>query len=170
MSTSPASTQPDWRQQLAQYPPFDRLGDQDWQRLEPGLGLRRFKLGQVLLRRDVLPEAVLVLLEGQARSLISELGGQGERTIERHGAGSLVGWLSLLRAGPCEQVRASAEVTAVAIPAQTWAELQHLEPVATWLARQSPPSKPMHCYSCWLQDQGRCNSTGNGCCWTGPVT
>ncbi|MEB3276772.1 MAG: peptidase domain-containing ABC transporter [Cyanobacteriota bacterium] len=138
MNSSPASALADWRDQLAQYPPFDSLSEQDWRALEPQLSLRRYKLGQVLLRRDVSPDAVLVLLDGQARNLIRDVDGQGERTIERHGPGSLIGWFGLLRGAPCEQVRASAEVTAVAVPTATWAELQQLAPIASWLERQSP--------------------------------
>lgn len=83
----------------------------------------RFRMGQTLLRPDVLPDGVLLIQEGQIRSLGPEPGGRGLCTIERLGPGAVVGWGGLLRGQPCEQLRASTEVSALRLPAATFRDL-----------------------------------------------
>jgi len=141
MSASPLpAPQGEWLQWLATVAPFDQLSPEGWAQLQAAAELRRYRLGQVILRRDVLPDAVLVIVRGQARSLGLDPRGDGEVTLERVGPGSVLGWLGLLRQQPCEQVRASAELEAVALPAELMLRLLRQQPpLAAWLANQAPP-------------------------------
>ncbi len=108
---------------LRQFPPFDQLPEDLALGLDPLLQPLRFRLGQTVLRPDVLPDGVLLLLQGQLRSLGSEPGGQGLRTIERLEPGSCAGWAGLLRREPCEHLRASTEVEALLLPAAPFRDL-----------------------------------------------
>ena len=108
---------------LRQFPPFDQLPEDLALGLDPLLQPLRFRLGQTVLRPEVLPDGVLLLLQGQLRSLGSEPGGQGLRTIERLEPGSCAGWAGLLRREPCEHLRASTEVEALLLPAAPFRDL-----------------------------------------------
>lgn len=83
----------------------------------------RFRMGQTLLRPDLLPDGILLIQEGQIRSLGPEPGGRGLRTIEWLGQGAVLGWAGLLRGLPCEHLRASTEVAALRLPATPFRDL-----------------------------------------------
>ena len=76
--------------------------------------LLRYKLGQRLCERDLIPSQVLVILEGQARLVGLEHG--KPITVGKLSPGGFVGLASLLRAGGCEQVSAASDLVALAIP------------------------------------------------------
>ena len=54
---------------LRSFVPFDRLSEERAAELEPLLEARRYRLGQTLMRQDVMPEGLLFLLRGELRSL-----------------------------------------------------------------------------------------------------
>mgnify|MGYP001162678624 CR=1 FL=1 len=108
---------------LRSFEPFDRLSEERAAELEPLLEARRYRLGQTLMRQDVMPEGLLFLLRGELRSLGPDPMGQGLRTLERPGPGSLHGWAGLLRGSPCEHLRATEEVEALLLPAAAFADL-----------------------------------------------
>jgi len=108
---------------LRGFTPFESLPAELGTGLDGLLEPCRFRMGQTLLRPDVLPDGLLLIQEGQIRSLGPEPGGTGLRTIERLGPGSLVGWAGILRGQPCEHLRASSEVTAQRLPATAFRDL-----------------------------------------------
>jgi ATP-binding cassette, subfamily B, bacterial HlyB/CyaB len=108
---------------LLQFEPFQRLPAELAPLLDPLLEPCRFRLGQTVLRPDVLPEGVLLIRSGQLRSLAPAPRGQGLRTIERLGPGAIAGWVGLLRQQPCEHLRATTEVEALLLPAAPFHDL-----------------------------------------------
>ena len=84
------------------------------ERLQAGVTLRRYDLGQALSLDQQLPSELLLIVEGSARLMARD---QGRLlTVEKLGPGSWVGLASLLRAGGCEEVSAAEPVVAAAIP------------------------------------------------------
>jgi ATP-binding cassette subfamily B protein len=110
-------------QQLRGYEPFDVLPAELGPLLDPLLEPCRFRMGKALLRPDVLPSGVLLIRSGRIRSLASAPRGQGLRTIERLGPGSIAGWVGLLRQQPCEHLRASSDVETLLLPATAFGDL-----------------------------------------------
>lgn len=108
---------------LRGFTPFEGLPAELGPALDGLLEPCRYRMGQTLLRPDVLPDGILLIQDGQIRSLGPEPGGRGLRTIERLGPGSVVGWAGLLRGQPCEHLRASTEVTAQRLPAAPFRDL-----------------------------------------------
>ncbi|QPN65821.1 peptidase domain-containing ABC transporter [Synechococcus sp. CBW1006] len=113
---------------LREFEPFDQLPQAQADALDPLLEPKRYRLGQTLLRPDVLPEGVLLICSGQIRSLGPTAEGRGLRTLERLGPGSLVGWAGLLRRESCEHLRAATEVEALLLPAAAFRDLLSAQP------------------------------------------
>ena len=99
---------------LGQRAPFNLLSTPEQSRLLEAASLQRFEEGDPLSTDLAIGERVLVVLEGEARLL----GQRGDRpfTLERLGAGSLVGLVSLLRVEACESVTAATPVLAAVLP------------------------------------------------------
>jgi ATP-binding cassette subfamily B protein len=123
--------------QLRAFTPFESLPAELGPSLDGLLEPCRFRMGQTLLRPDVLPDAILLIREGQIRSLGPEPGGRALRTIERLGPGSVLGWAGLLRGQPCEHLRASTEVEALRLPAAPFRDLLAGYPtLSSWFQNQ----------------------------------
>jgi ATP-binding cassette subfamily B protein len=116
---------------LRGYEPFDLLPAELGPLIDPLLEPCRFRMGQTLLLPDVLPTGVLLIRSGRLRSLAPAPRGQGLRTIERLGPGSIAGWVGLLRQQPCEQLRASTDVEALLLPAAAFRDLLAGHPALT---------------------------------------
>ena len=117
--------------------PFDQLTAEACNALAPLLQAKRYRLGQTMLRSEVVPEGVLLILRGQVRSLGDEPGGPGLRTIERLEAGALVGWPGLLRRSSCEHLRAISDVEALLLPAAAFRDLLSAQPsISAWFQQQ----------------------------------
>ena len=127
---------------LRSFAPFDRLSPDAAAAVEPLLEPRRYRLGQTLLRPEVMPEGLLLVLSGEVRSLGPDPSGQGLRTIERQGRGALLGWAGLLRRQPCEHVRATSELEALLLPAAAWRDLLsgHAE-LSAWFQSALPAAE-----------------------------
>ena len=122
---------------LQRFAPFDQLTAEAAQAIQPLLQPRRFRLGQTILRPEVLPEGVLLLLSGQVRSLGEDPGHTGLRTIERLGPGALMGWAGLLRRDACEHLRATSDVEALQLPAAAFRDLLSSHPtLSAWFQQQ----------------------------------
>jgi ATP-binding cassette subfamily B protein len=120
---TPASSQ-----QLRRYRPFDRLSPARADALEAELELRHYRLGQTLLRADLLPDGVMLVLTGTLRSLaIDPIDGE-LHTLELLEEGDSAGWSSLLRRAPCEHLRAAADSTVLVLPAAAFQTLLDTEP------------------------------------------
>ena len=73
-----------------------------------------FKIGQVLSKSDYIASRILIILEGESR-LLGDLNGD-KFTITKLGPGSFVGLGSILSSHPSEEVTASTQLKALAIP------------------------------------------------------
>lgn len=96
--------------------PFNRLPPEALQQLLQMAQPLRYRLGQPLLRREMLTQQVIVLLEGQVRLLGYDPRNQNPVTLKRFGRGEMLGVISLIRGVPCETVIASTEVLALTLP------------------------------------------------------
>jgi ATP-binding cassette subfamily B protein len=117
---------------LERFEPFARLSAEEREAVAAQLTLRRYRLGQTLLRDDALPDGVLLLCQGRLRVLAPDSAG-GTITIDRPGPGALLGWAGLVRQRPCELVRASTAVEVLHLPAEAFLNLLERQPaLATW--------------------------------------
>ena len=127
---------------LAQLEPFAALSAEQRAAIEPLLQPRRYRIGQTLLRPDVLPEGLLLLASGSLRNLAPEAESPGVRTIAQLQAPALVGWAGLLRSEPCEELRAITEVQAWLLPAAAFRDLLQGQPaMGEWFASASCPGE-----------------------------
>ncbi|MGB7565694.1 MAG: cyclic nucleotide-binding domain-containing protein, partial [Prochlorococcaceae cyanobacterium] len=122
--------------------PFDRLQVAVTAAVEPLLQQRRFRLGQTVLRSDVMPDGVLLLRSGSLRCLATDPTNGEQRTIDRLEIGAIVGWVSILRNEPCEQVRATSDVEILVLPAALFRDLldQH-GALLEWFQNTLPASE-----------------------------
>jgi len=101
--------------------PFDRLPVEVRRSLGQKLQPFRYEMGNAILKcgrnalatRDRLPSHLVLLYEGEARLLgyDARVDNPLPVTLAKLQPGDLFGWMSLLRATPCETVIASSEVT-----------------------------------------------------------
>ncbi len=103
---------------IVQQPPFICLTADEQESLFSDASLLRCRQGQRILRQDTMPSQVFLVLSGTVR-LLAETP-QGSRTLDRRGKGQLLGWVSLLRASPCEWVLASEDTLLLGLPAKTF--------------------------------------------------
>ena len=104
--------------QLKGQPPFSHLSEEDHNKLCVDAKLVSLKPGQTLVFNRQLQDRIYLLVEGQVRLLIDR---DGEiETISRRGSGQFIGWISLLRADPCEWVSASEESVVLAISSKNF--------------------------------------------------
>ena len=95
--------------------------------LERRTRLLRFEPGQTLCDSNIVPNQILLVLQGEAR-LINDRAGQIS-TLAKLGSGQWIGLASLLRAAPCEAVIASSEILVASIPDDLILELIQKEKV-----------------------------------------
>lgn len=83
-------------------------------RLEQDVSCHRlYRPGQALTAEAILPNQVIVILEGRARLLTRER--NQTATLRKLGPGDVVGLASLISAAPCERAHASTEVRAATL-------------------------------------------------------
>lgn len=97
-------------------PPFNRLPKEALTPLLQAAQPLKYRIGQPLLRREVLSQQVIVVLEGQVRLLAYDPRETQPMTLQRLGRGEMLGVLSLIRGTPCETAIASTEVLALTLP------------------------------------------------------
>ena len=113
---------------LRQSAPFDRLDSSVLEECQALWERRRYRMGQLILHGETLPDGVLLLRQGRVRSVGARLVGSGWRTLEHLASGDLVGWVGLCRGKPCEHLRASTEVEAWWLPASAFLALVDRSP------------------------------------------
>jgi ATP-binding cassette subfamily B protein len=110
--------------------------------LEPLLEPQRFRPGQTVLAPDVMPNGLYLVRSGSLRGLASDPNTGGLRTIEKLQAGSMAGWVSLVRQQPCEHLRASGEADLLLLPAAAFRDLIDGYPsLAAWFQSSLPVSE-----------------------------
>ena len=95
--------------------------------------------GQTLISPRQLSERIYLVIEGKVRLLIQS---EAEiETIDLRGPGQFLGWVSLLRASPCEWVTASEKTVVLALPADSFVKyLTEEAKFADWFTVGSTPS------------------------------
>jgi ATP-binding cassette subfamily B protein len=127
---------------LTNFAPFDLLPEGVARSLEPLLEPQRFRPGQTVLAPDILPKGLYLVRSGSLRGLASDPSTGGLRTIEKLQAGSIAGWVSLVRQQPCENLRASSEAELLLLPAAAFRDLIDGYPsLAAWFQSTLPPAE-----------------------------
>ncbi len=108
---------------LERIPIFQTLDRSILQEVSDRLRPLRYRLGQLILRREAMPSQVLFLWEGQARLLGQIPKTIAPVTIEILKSGAVIGWASLIRDLPCETVIASIESTFLSLDAADFWQL-----------------------------------------------
>ncbi len=122
------------------HPAFAGLSEAARQQLDSSTSFLRFRPGQVLSQASIIPSKVLLILQGNARLLGRDRG--RIVTLAKLGQGNLVGLVSLLRSAPCEEISASSELLAAAIPDATILALLEQEPsFRTWCSSHLFPAE-----------------------------
>jgi ATP-binding cassette, subfamily B, bacterial HlyB/CyaB len=110
---------------LKQLPAFQGLSTDGLNELISCAKVLSYSIGQPLVSRHILPESVLVVLEGEARLVGHD--GKKTYTVGKLTPGAIVGLASLLRAAACEEAGAASELRALAIPDEKILELYRTE-------------------------------------------
>jgi len=97
--------------------PFALLLEKDADAWLSQAKLIQLKPGQQLLSPNQLQDRIYLVVRGQVRFLAETDSGESI-TLELRGSGQFLGWVSLLRAEPCESVMASEETLVLSLPAQ----------------------------------------------------
>ena len=101
--------------------------------------LIRLKPGQQLISRSQMQDRIFLVVRGLVRFLAVTDTGEAV-TLELRGAGQFIGWVSLLRAEPCELVIASEETLVLALPAQGFLKAMSSTPAfAQWFETKVNP-------------------------------
>tara|TARA_B100000674_G_scaffold198304_1_gene161866 strand:- start:4925 stop:7870 length:2946 start_codon:yes stop_codon:yes gene_type:complete len=111
---------------LRQIPAFQGCSEETLEILGARSQIVRFSIGQALSETNLVPERVLLIVSGKARLL-------GQHNNQLHtfallGPGNFVGLPSLLRGMGCEEVSASTDLEALALPDALIAEVYAKEP------------------------------------------
>ena len=106
---------------LRQIPAFQGCSEETFETLSARSQVVRFGIGQALSSASLVPERVLLIVSGKAR-LLGQHNNQ-LNTLALLGPGNLIGLPSLLRAEGCEEVSASTDLEALALPDALIAEI-----------------------------------------------
>ena len=103
-------------QRLGDTFPFDRLSAPVLETLAQNCQTLRYRIGQPILRRELMPHQLVVITEGRGRLLGYDPYQKTPMTLELLQPGSVLGLAGLVRRVPCESAIASSEVIAIAVP------------------------------------------------------
>ena len=90
-------------------PALQKIDRQILKELSDRLQPLRYRMGQVILRRETIPAQIMFLWEGQARLIAQIPKTTSPITLEILKPGAVIGWASLIRNVPCETAIASIE-------------------------------------------------------------
>ena len=105
-------------QKIVKQAPFKSLSSQEQDTFFADAKLLSCPMGHRILRPDTLPDRFFLVLSGAVR-LLAETP-TGSRSLDVRVQGQMLGWISLLRAEPCEWVIASEDTVLLALPASTF--------------------------------------------------
>ena len=120
MQAGPLNHQKKLTDQIASQAPFSLLDATQQHLLLSNTSLVDFSPGQALLLPDHLQKSLFLVISGQVRLLANHPLEGHPITLSTCGSGQLLGWVSLLRASPCEWVTAQSSVKALAIPSEAF--------------------------------------------------
>ncbi|MEE3715132.1 peptidase domain-containing ABC transporter [Tumidithrix elongata RA019] len=113
---------------LDRIPAFQNLDRIVLRELRERLQPLRYRMGQVILRRETMPAQVLFLWEGQARLIAQVPKTTFPTTLEILKPGAAIGWASLIRNVPCDTAIASVESTCLALDADDFEKFCDRDP------------------------------------------
>jgi len=125
---------------LLSQPYIQELPEQSQKELLEQVHVWKYRMGQPMLVLKRKPKYVLVLYKGGARCVYLDPRSNKLVTIQRFIKGDVIGWLSALRGYTCENIIATDESVAIAIPAQLFTELwEHQVNWRKFFSRQAIP-------------------------------
>ncbi|WP_041698477.1 peptidase domain-containing ABC transporter [Thalassoporum mexicanum] len=111
------------REFLSQHALFSQLEPNSLDRLAQHIHPLRYRMGQAILVRSLMPSHVYVIYSGQARILGQPPNSNVPETLQLLEPGDLTGWLSLIRQVSCETAIATTDTACLAIPAKVFSGL-----------------------------------------------
>jgi ATP-binding cassette subfamily B protein len=108
---------------LAEVAPLNQLETETLKAVAAKCKLVRYRIGQPLFVREIMPTHVAIIYEGQVRLLGYDQRTQTPVSLQIVGAGEILGWVGLVRGLSCEIAIASTEVTCITLPAKDFLDL-----------------------------------------------
>ncbi|WP_442939923.1 peptidase domain-containing ABC transporter [Nostoc sp.] len=101
---------------LANLFPFNYLPQSSLENLLDKVQFCRYRIGQVIVTREAMPNWISIIYQGQARLLGYNSQAQNPATLKLLSPGEVLGWVSHVRGVACETAIASTEVIAINLP------------------------------------------------------
>ncbi len=110
------NTTVDIQEYIADLFPFNYLPANVLENLLDKVQFCRYRIGQVIVTREAMPNWISIIYQGQARLLTYNSQGQNPATLKLISQGEVLGWVSYMRGIACETAIASTEVIAINLP------------------------------------------------------
>ncbi|WP_416211991.1 peptidase domain-containing ABC transporter [Nostoc sp. DedSLP04] len=110
------NTTVDIQEYIAELFPFNYLSPNVLENLLDKVQFCRYRIGQVIVTREAMPNWISIIYQGQARLLTCNSQGQNPATLKLLSQGEVLGWVSYMRGIACETAIASTEVIAINLP------------------------------------------------------
>ncbi|GAA6624087.1 peptidase domain-containing ABC transporter [Scytonema sp. NUACC26] len=107
--------------------PFLHLSEKSLENLQKKVQLLRYRMGQTIATREVMPEQISIICQGQARLLGYDPRSDKPDTLMLLRSGEVIGWVSHVRDVACETAIASTEVLCLNLPATDFLSLMKQE-------------------------------------------
>ncbi len=104
------NTTVDIQEFIADLFPFNYLPPNVLENLLNKVQFCRYRIGQVIVAREAMPDQISIIYQGQARLLAYNSQGQNPATLKLLSSGEVLGWVSHVRGIACETAIASTEV------------------------------------------------------------
>ncbi|WP_375480400.1 peptidase domain-containing ABC transporter [uncultured Nostoc sp.] len=104
------NTTVDIQEYIADLFPFNYLSPNVLENLLNKVQFFRYRIGQVIITREAMPDQISIIYQGQARLLAYNTQGQNPATLKLLSPGEVLGWVSHVRGIACETAIASTEV------------------------------------------------------------
>ncbi|AFY34513.1 peptidase domain-containing ABC transporter [Calothrix sp. PCC 7507] len=107
--------------------PFNRLSAKVLEKLSAKIQVFRYRMGQLIMARETMPQQISIIYQGQARLLVFDSRTEKSVTLKLLAAGEILGWVSHVRGMACETVVASTEVVCLNFEITDFLSLMHQE-------------------------------------------
>lgn len=122
-ANTPTNTGVEIKEYLAGLFPFNHLPEDRLDDLLNKVQLWRYRMGQLIITREVMPEQITIIYQGKGRLLGYEEGIANPATLKLLTPGEVLGWVSHLRGVACETAIASSEVMTINLPSADFLRL-----------------------------------------------
>ncbi len=110
------STYIDNKEFLADVFPFNCLSEEMLVKLREKMQFTRYRMGQTIVTKAVMPTQINIIYQGQARLIGYDLFTEKPITLKLLQPGEILGWVSQIREVACETAIASTEVVCLNLP------------------------------------------------------